>query len=519
MTIGRMQMNRQMYQMGGEGIMQMAPQESLQSVEKELAGDPKKAFMLLVKMLMDQGIPEEEAIKIAMQMIQSVAQGGMGEMNDERVEARFGGRMGYAGGGISNIDKARDMLQKRAPGGEFLAYINPEEAGILRALGGMGQDINGTGVPSFFNPFKAVKNVVKGAARAVKSIAKSPIGQIALAVAAPYAIGYLAPGFATLGGSGIMGAALRGGISNMAISALTGQKIDPRNVLLSAGISGGLQGLGFGPKTNLGQTGTTATGTAIPSVSSLPQPGSFVDAGIDSGFVVPDYTGPVVSSALPSSAGTMDLLKSVVSPDSTLIQRGQAVKDLGSKALDTVFYKTAQDGTRELDKMAVLAALSTIPSYLDAKKTADEAGIEGFDEAAYNAERDKYMKRYKANLPASSFGIQAAANGGRIGYREGMSSQMAMAADMIKRGMDEDTISSITNLTMDQIKQIKQGMTQKKANGGRIGYREGTPREGIISLTDEDSGVIYRDPKTGEPLTTTEFLRKSLQEDEDRDRL
>jgi hypothetical protein len=72
------------------------------------------------------------------------------------------------------------------------------------------------------------------------------------------------------------------------------------------------------------------------------------------------------------------------------------------------------------------------------------------------------MERYKTNLPASSFGIQAA------------------------------------------------------ANGGRIGYREGTPREGIVSLTDEDSGVIYRDPKTGEPLTTTEFLRRA-QEDEDRD--
>jgi hypothetical protein len=80
----------------------------------------------------------------------------------------------------------------------------------------------------------------------------------------------------------------------------------------------------------------------------------------------------------------------------------------------------------------------------------------------YNAERDKYMERYKANLPASSFGIQAA------------------------------------------------------ANGGRIGYKEGTPREGIVSLTDEDSGVIYRDPKTGEPLTTTEFLRRA-QEDEDRE--
>jgi hypothetical protein len=163
-------------------------------------------------------------------------------------------------------------------------------------------------------------------------------------------------------------------------------------------------------------------------------------------------------TATTASRGYTDLLKSVVSPDSTLIERGQAVMDLGGKALKDIY--TNKDG--DLDKSAVIATLSMIPSYLDAKKAADDAGIEGFDEATYNAERDKYMERYKTNLPASSFGIQAA------------------------------------------------------AKGGRIGYREGTPREGIISLTDEDSGVIYRDPKTGEPLTTTEFLRRA-QEDEDRE--
>jgi hypothetical protein len=154
--------NRQMRQMGGiSGMgMQQAPQEmqSMQQMDAEqyrpiaeqLAQDPNQALMAIVRMLMEQGIPEEEAIKIAKQMIQAVAEGGMKELSDDtRIEARFGGRIGYAEGGISNVDKARDMLQKRAPEGEFLAYINPEEAGILKALGGAGQDINQTGVPSF----------------------------------------------------------------------------------------------------------------------------------------------------------------------------------------------------------------------------------------------------------------------------------------------------------------------------------------------------------------------------------
>jgi hypothetical protein len=265
------------------------------------------------------------------------------------------------------------------------------------------------------------------------------------------------------------------------------------------------------------QLAQTSRDAAVP-------PGSFIDAGVDSGIKVADYTGELISNtggevAKQATRGYMDITKDLFSGDFTTM--GNAAKELGGKALKDIYTTpiTNQAGKivdYKLDKMAVIATLSTIPTYLDAKKAADDAGIEGFDEATYNAERDKYMERYKTNLPASSFGIQAAANGGRIGYKEGMSSQMAMAADMIKRGMDEDTISSITNLTIDQIKQIKQGTTQQKANGGRIGYREGTPREGIVSLTDEDSGVMYRDPKTGEPLTTTEFLRRA-QEDEDRE--
>jgi hypothetical protein len=225
-------------------------------------------------------------------------------------------------------------------------------------------------------------------------------------------------------------------------------------------------------------------------------------------------------TATTASRGYTDLLKSVVSPDSTLIERGQAVMDLGGKALKDIY--TNKDG--DLDKPAFIATLSMIPSYLDAKKAADDAGIEGFDEATYNAERDKYMERYKANLPESSFGIQAAANGGRIGYGDGtkpsaeentpsqeiINRRIAQIKDMSKRGADIDTIKSITGASDQMIKDVL-----GQANGGRIGYKQGTPREGIVSLTDEDSGVIYRDPDTEEPITKEEFLRRA-QEDEDK---
>jgi hypothetical protein len=173
--ISRSQMNRQLYQMGGEsmqagmqegmqeGIMQMAPQEMQQMdaeqyrpVAEQLAQDPNQALMAIVKMLMEQGIPEEEAIKIAKQMIQAVAEGGIEEVSDDtRVEARFGGRIGYAEGGIGRL-------------------VNREQYGFGSIFKGVK---------------KAVTGAVKGAAKAVKSVAKSPIGRIALTIAAGYYLG------------------------------------------------------------------------------------------------------------------------------------------------------------------------------------------------------------------------------------------------------------------------------------------------------------------------------------------
>jgi hypothetical protein len=214
------------------------------------------------------------------------------------------------------------------------------------------------------------------------------------------------------------------------------------------------------------------------------------------------------------SRGYMDITKDLFSGDFT--KMGNAATELGGKALKDIYTTpiTNQAGEvvgSKVDKMAVIATLSTIPTYLDAKKAADDAGIEGFDEATYNAERDKYMSKYKANLPASSFGIQAAANGGRIGFNNG-SEDYGKLIDAYERGIDVVPGESLT----DYINRIRESERKNSAMGGRIGYKEGTPREGIVSLTDEDSGVIYRDPKTGEPLTTTEFLRRA-QEDEDRE--
>jgi hypothetical protein len=65
------------------------------------------------------------------------------------------GRKKYAnGGGIGSMmqpkkktNKAVDLLQAKAPEGEFLAYINQGEAAMLKRAGGSGEPVNG--IPSF----------------------------------------------------------------------------------------------------------------------------------------------------------------------------------------------------------------------------------------------------------------------------------------------------------------------------------------------------------------------------------
>jgi hypothetical protein len=98
---------------------------------------------------------------------------------DPRFEAKDGGEV--------TVDQA----EKMAPPGESLAYINDDEAALLKALGGAGRPVNPTGIPSFFikKVFRGAKKAVKGVAKAVKKVAKSPLGKAALAGAAIYGLG------------------------------------------------------------------------------------------------------------------------------------------------------------------------------------------------------------------------------------------------------------------------------------------------------------------------------------------
>ena len=126
----------------------------------------------------------------------------------------------YNEGGITTLDEAKRM----APPGESLAYINPEEAALLKSLGGAGEDINGTGIKSYF-----FKKIFRKAKNVVKKVVKSPIGKAAI-------LGFGANALIPGGLGGLFGKG--GGIGKLLASA--------KNMGLAKqlGVIGGISGLG-----------------------------------------------------------------------------------------------------------------------------------------------------------------------------------------------------------------------------------------------------------------------------------
>ena len=192
--------------------MSQPSQPPLQGMEGQQPDikDPKQALEIIIQMLIAQGIPPEQAKQIALQMVQAVSEGGMQEMSDERVEARFGGRIGYASGGIGNLVNRQ---------GYFLGSIG-----------------------------KAISGVVKGVTNAVKSVVKSDLGKAALAAAAVYFGGPALAGAleGTAAGSSLFGVPMFGAEAATSGILGSGGAFGPMSGSLLGGLTQGINQSAFG---------------------------------------------------------------------------------------------------------------------------------------------------------------------------------------------------------------------------------------------------------------------------------
>jgi len=65
----------------------------------------------------------------------------------------------------SEIKKAKNLLNKFAPTGEQLAYINSKEARLLKSRGGAGKDVNVSGIKSYYYDAAGIEGATSGGSR------------------------------------------------------------------------------------------------------------------------------------------------------------------------------------------------------------------------------------------------------------------------------------------------------------------------------------------------------------------
>jgi hypothetical protein len=241
----------------------------------------------------------------------------------------------------------------------------------------------------------------------VRNIIPNEVASIASA-AAPFVAPFnplLAAGMAGLGSFDKTGS-ISGGLKSAALTYGGGQI---GRYLGGAGFQTGINPF---DAASLGQSASSFIG--VPYSSPLGtttglQLGQYTDAGRSAVNQMEPFSGSATTGTLSKTPGTLDQLKTIFDPTSGVDfgTRATTAMDLTGDAIKAMY--TNKDGS--VDKKAVISTLAAIPSYLDAKKKADQIGLSPseFNEQIYNQEKAMYQTAYQSRLPMESFGIRTTA--------------------------------------------------------------------------------------------------------------
>lgn len=233
----------------------------------------------------------------------------------DQMRAEPAGVQAFAKGGIAELKPIAKAIASYGRNGDtMLAHITPAEARMLRRRGGSGTTNPDTGLPEFWNPFKAIakavksigkaiSSVVKGVVKAVKSFAKSTVGKLITTVALGFFLGPAAASM--LGVSSAAGVAAVSGFVGSAGStlaaggnlkdALKAGAVGGLTAGAGAGIMGGADAFASGS-----YTGATTVGGQFDKFTGGID--KFKDA-IGMGNAAPGELAPVVDMG-PTSQGT-----------------------------------------------------------------------------------------------------------------------------------------------------------------------------------------------------------------------
>jgi hypothetical protein len=324
----------------------------------------------------------------------------------------------------------------------------------------------------------------------VRNIIPNEVAKVA-SVAAPFVAPFnplLAAGMSGLGSFDRTGS-ISGGLKAAALTYGGGQ--------IARGIGGAGFQTGFNPfdATSLGQSASSFIG--VPYSSPLGtttglQLGQYTDAGNSAINQMEPFGGSATTGTFSKAPGTLDQLRTIFDPTSNVDfgTRAKTAMDLTGSAIKAMY--TNKDGT--VDKRMVISTLSAIPSYLDAKKKADQVGLSSneFNEQIYNEQKAMYQTSYQSRLPMESFGIRTTAQMGGImnGFQqqqeepifprlETLSENLGQAEQTLGQPSNQSNNSPMTSLMMGPqgfaeggLLSIQLTPVQKMAMGGEIPVRK-----------------------------------------------
>lgn len=347
----------------------------------------------------------------------SPTMGGLpGIMAREAVMRRRPEYYNFAEGGLASV--AQDLADKGRFGDTMVAHISPQEAGILKALGGAGTINPETGLPEYFSLFPK-----KGISLNFGPLGKVKFGKkssdLIQAAAALYAGSYLPGGLeANLGKTALAYGGVRG--------AATGN--------LMEGIQAGLTAYGMGNLYTSFGPGAATTGAppVVENTGSLAGGTAGVDAGVVGSQNVPIESGVGFENAM-SGAELEPFMRGgplpgpeIITPTPTggfygkmPLDAGTAATQAGTEAAKQGFLeRTLPAGVKEytpkflLDASGPTLATGTV---LGGSLIAggQERSAAAAQQAALNREQEERKKRYR-DLFAQTLGqipVRAAGGG------------------------------------------------------------------------------------------------------------
>ena len=339
----------------------------------------------------------------------------------------------YGNGGLTSLREARTVLERHAPRGEFLAYINSDEAALLKSRGGSGEVVNESGIKSYRSLRKTFNKLIpKEITRTLDKIVPNEIKPYLPYIAA--AVPFLLPTTGLFASS--MARALAGAGAN-AFSQLSQEGaekygINPISVGLS-GLSGYLSGPGTGADLASGKiVGNVPTNiqsgiSNISGIDDLAQLGYAGTSPVTQGMITAGQGIPT-STDLSFLQKTENIARGIGEYGAETFQRANtAVDNIASGNIMDIKLSDVGDIAKAAGPSVLGAAGDQ--AYLDASKALED----------YNKQKEAMGQLGVANTEARKAAIRRAmglsgytpeeientilkfkfADGGRVGYQEG----------------------------------------------------------------------------------------------------